>query len=83
MLHIDPDYTEGRLDSILASYNKIKWFLYKIQFDLDKSERILNNPKIKRHQLDAEEVIACQKRISQLKTMTNTILNITSHETLH
>lgn len=77
MLHTHPDYAEGLLAYTAASFNKLKWHLRKLMFDLGRTENLFENPKHTKHQPDEYELSAYRQQMEDMRSTINMLLAVT------
>lgn len=77
MLHTHPDYAEGLLAYTAASFNKLKWHLRKLKFDLGRTENLFKSPKHTKHQPDDYELSAYRQQMEEMRSTINMLLAVT------
>lgn len=72
-----PDYSEGYLEMASASFSKLKWSLRKILVDLNKADKLFNNPVHTKHLPDTvTELPILKSRVESMRKSINQILTI-------
>lgn len=73
MKELFPDYAEGFLTAVSASYKKLKWMMGKMLWDLGKTESLLKKPVHTKHRASQEEVQQYLQDIDKMRTAINSI----------
>ncbi len=68
-----PDYAEGFLTAVSASYKNLKWMMGKMIFDLHKTESLLKKPVHTKHRASQEEVQVYLQDIDRMRSILNSI----------
>ncbi len=71
-----PDYGEGFLTAVSASYKRLKWMMGKMLFDLRRTETLLKKPVHTKHTASQEEVQQYLQDIDRMRTTLNSIYQV-------
>lgn len=70
-----PCYAEAHLEAATASFNKLKWSLRKMLYELNKAEDLFKNPKDVKHAPDAGKLQSYQEYINNMRNTVGLLLS--------
>ena len=71
-----PDYAEGFVTVLSASYKKLKWMMSKMLWDLGRTESLLKKPVHTKHRVSPDEVHQYMQDIQKMRATINSISQI-------
>ena len=80
MLHNYPNYAEGLLAYSNASFNKMKWQMHKLLFDLGRTEILLKDQIHTRYQPNPEEMSVYESQIREMRQAISILIANAEHQ---